>query len=63
MKNGLTDPVEGFEEDTDKGKEEAGKQPAHDLGVYMMVFPGLPVGIDAQSAEYPRYGSDNKYQV
>jgi len=62
-KRGLTDPVEGFEECTDQGEEEAGKEPAHDLRVDVVLFAGLPVGIDAQPAEYPGDGTDDQYQV
>ncbi|SJN22465.1 hypothetical protein FM107_03335 [Sphingobacterium sp. JB170] len=59
----LIDPVEGFEECTDKGQEEAGKEPAHDLCIDVVLLAGLPVGIDAQPAEYARDGTDDKDEV
>lgn len=62
-KCGLTDPVEGFEECTDKGEEEAGEEPAHDLRVDVVLLAGLPVGVDAQPAEYACYGTDDQHQV
>src|SRR5690606_3014166 len=60
---GLTDPVEGFEEGSDNGQEQTGKEPAHYLGVDVVGFAGLPVAIDAQSTEYSGYGSDHQNQV
>lgn len=43
-------PEEGFERHPYDRKEQAGKKPAHDLGIYV-VFPGLPVGIDPKAAK------------
>ncbi len=62
-KFGLTDPVEGFEECADQGQEQAGKEPAHDLRVNVVLLAGLPVGIDAQPAEDARDGPDDQHEV
>ncbi len=62
-KCGLSDPVEGFEECTDQGQEEAGKEPAHDLRIDVVLLARLPVGVDAQPAEYPGDGTDDQDEV
>lgn len=62
-KYGLTDPVEGFEECADKREEEAGEEPAHHLRIDVVLLAGLPVGIDAQPAEYPGNGTDDQHQI
>lgn len=56
-------PVEGFKEGTDEGQEKTGKKPAHNLRVDVVIFAGLPVGVDPQSADYSTDGSDDQYQI
>lgn len=56
-------PVEGFEEGTDKGQEKARKKPAHNLCVDVLMFAGLPVGVYPKSADDSADSSDNQYQI
>lgn len=56
-------PVEGFKEGTDEGQEKAGKKPAHNLCVDVVMFAGLPVGVYPQAADDPTDGSDDQYQI
>lgn len=53
-------PEQGFEGCPDDRKEEAGKEPTHHLGVYMM-FAGLPIGIYPKTAQYATDGTEDKY--
>ncbi len=41
---------EGFERRPYDRKEQAGKKPAHDLGINV-VLPGLPVGINPKTTQ------------
>ena len=55
-------PKESSEGGADQRKEQAGKEPTHDLRIDM-VFAGLPVVVHPQSAEQSAYGADDKCQV
>lgn len=55
-------PEEGFERRPYDRKEQAGKKPADDLGIYV-VFPGLPVGIDPKAAQNTADGTQHKHHI
>lgn len=55
-------PEQGFERRPDDRKEQAGKEPAHDLGVDMM-FAGLPVGIYPQAAQDTADSTEHEHHV
>ena len=56
----LVDPVKGFEYCADDREEKAGKEPAHDLSVDMMLA-GLPVSIYPQTAQNAADGAEHEH--
>ena len=62
MKGCLVYPEKGFERRPDDRQEQAGKEPAYDLGVDVM-FAGLPVGIYPQTAQYAADGAEYQHHV
>ena len=55
-------PEEGFERRPDDRKEQAGKKPAHDLGINV-VLSGLPVGIDPKATQNAADGIQHEYHI
>lgn len=56
------DPEQGTEKRPNQQQEQAGKEPAHHLGINM-AGTALPVGINAQTAQHPGNGRQDQHQI